>query len=93
MLEATLSDQQKESMGMFNLEGHQLTVGDVPHNLRPGWLYEHAVGYEKDSSITENGALVAYSAMKTDRSPKDKRVVSAHSTISLRGTSSIRERR
>jgi 5-methyltetrahydropteroyltriglutamate--homocysteine methyltransferase len=38
-------------------------------------LYEHAIRYEKDASIAENGALVAYSGVKTGRSPKDKRVV------------------
>ena len=73
--QATLIDERKESMGTFNLEQHQLTVGDVHHNLPPSSLYEHAIRYEKDSSIAENGALVAYSGVKTGRSPKDKRVV------------------
>ena len=41
----------------------------------PGALYEHAVRYEKDSHIADNGSLVAYSGVKTGRSPKDKRVV------------------
>ncbi len=41
----------------------------------PGSLYEHAIRYEKDASIAEDGALVAYSGVKTGRSPKDKRVV------------------
>ena len=62
-------------MGTFNLEQHQLTVGEVHHNLPPSSLYEHAIRYEKDASIAENGALVAYSGEKTGRSPKDKRVV------------------
>ena len=77
--EAALLDQREErndvSMVMFNLEQHQLTVGEVHHNLPPSSLYEHAIRYEKDSSIAENGALVAYSGVKTGRSPKDKRVV------------------
>jgi phosphoenolpyruvate carboxykinase (ATP) len=73
--QATLIDERKESMGTFNLEQHQLTVGEVHHNLPPSSLYEHAIRYEKDSSIAENGALVAYSGVKTGRSPKDKRVV------------------
>ena len=63
--EAALLDQREErndvSMVMFNLEQHQLTVGEVHHNLPPSSLYEHAIRYEKDSSIAENGALVAYS--------------------------------
>ena len=62
-------------MGDFNLEQHQLTVGEVHRNLAPSALYEHAIRYEKDASIAENGALVAYSGLKTGRSPKDKRVV------------------
>jgi len=43
--------------------------------LAPSALYEHAILYEKDAHIAENGALVAYSGVKTGRSPKDKRVV------------------
>jgi phosphoenolpyruvate carboxykinase (ATP) len=62
-------------MNSFSLEQHHLTVGEVHHNLPPSSLYEHAIRYEKDASIAENGALVAYSGLKTGRSPKDKRVV------------------
>jgi phosphoenolpyruvate carboxykinase (ATP) len=47
----------------------------VHRNLPPSVLYEHAIRYEKDASIAENGALVAYSGVKTGRSPKDKRIV------------------
>src|SRR5689334_6512365 len=59
----------------FDLSAHGLTVATVHHNLPPSELYEHAIRYEKDASIAENGALVAYSGAKTGRSPKDKRVV------------------
>ena len=59
----------------FNLSAHGLTVGEVWHNLPPSVLYEHAIRFEKDASIAENGALVAYSGIKTGRSPTDKRVV------------------
>ena len=62
-------------MSLFTLDGHQLTVAEVHHNLPPGSLYEHAIRFEKDASIAENGALVAYSGVKTGRSPKDKRIV------------------
>jgi phosphoenolpyruvate carboxykinase (ATP) len=62
-------------MSSFTLEQHQLTVGEVYRNLPPSSLYEHAIRYEKDASIAENGALVAYSGVKTGRSPQDKRVV------------------
>ena len=59
----------------FNLQDYEITVSEVHRNLPPSALYEHAIRYEKDASIAENGALVAYSGVKTGRSPKDKRVV------------------
>src|SRR5574342_624154 len=62
-------------LNAFNLTAHELTVSEVHRNLPPSSLYEHAIRYEKDASIAENGALVAYSGTKTGRSPKDKRVV------------------
>src|SRR6187431_1430125 len=63
------------SPASFSLSQHGLTVTEVHHNLSPSALYEHAIRFEKDASIAENGALVAYSGAKTGRSPKDKRVV------------------
>ena len=62
-------------MTRFDLSGQGITVSEIHRNLSPGELYEHAIRYEKDASIAENGALVAYSGVKTGRSPKDKRVV------------------
>ena len=59
----------------FNLQDYDITVAEIHHNLPPSQLYEHAIRYEKDASIAEKGALVAYSGVKTGRSPKDKRVV------------------
>src|SRR5215831_1019679 len=59
----------------FNLRDYEITVKEIHHNLPPSQLYEHAIRYEKDASIAESGALVAYSGVKTGRSPKDKRVV------------------
>jgi len=59
----------------FNLQEHGVTVAEVHRNLPLGALYEHAVRHEKDASILDNGALAAYSGVKTGRSPKDKRVV------------------
>src|SRR5207344_2415986 len=59
----------------FTLNQHGLAVTEVHRNLPPSALYEHAIRHEKDASIAENGALVAYSGIKTGRSPKDKRVV------------------
>jgi phosphoenolpyruvate carboxykinase (ATP) len=62
-------------MNAFNLKEHELTVEEVHRNLPPSAFYEHAILYEKDAHIAENGALIAYSGVKTGRSPKDKRVV------------------
>ena len=62
-------------MDVFDLKDNGITVAKVHRNLPPSALYEHAIRYEKDASIAENGALVAYSGAKTGRSPKDKRVV------------------
>jgi phosphoenolpyruvate carboxykinase (ATP) len=52
-------------MSSFNFKKHNLDVAEVDHNLPPGALYEHAIRYEKDASIAENGALVASSNFKT----------------------------
>jgi phosphoenolpyruvate carboxykinase (ATP) len=62
-------------MSSFNLQQHEIAVEKIHRNLAPSALYEHAILYEKDAHIAENGALVAYSGVKTRRSPKDKRVV------------------
>jgi phosphoenolpyruvate carboxykinase (ATP) len=59
----------------FNLTDFGLNVAEVHRNLPPSALYEHAIRYDKDASIADNGALVAYSGAKTGRSPKDKRIV------------------
>jgi phosphoenolpyruvate carboxykinase (ATP) len=56
-------------MSLFSLELHQLTVSEVYHNVPASVLYEQAIRDEKDASIAENGALVAYSGVKTGRSP------------------------
>ena len=61
-------------MNGFDLKDQGLTVREVHHNLPPSTLYEHAIRYDRDSCIAENGALVAYSGTKTGRSPKDKRI-------------------
>jgi phosphoenolpyruvate carboxykinase (ATP) len=63
------------SNNSFNLRDYDITVAEIHRNLPPSALYGHAISYEKGASIAENGALVAYSGVKTGRSPKDKRVV------------------
>ena len=62
-------------MSTIDLSEYGLNVKEVHHNLSCGALYEHAIHFDKESSIADNGALVAYSGGKTGRSPKDKRVV------------------
>ena len=62
-------------MGTLVFKRLGLNIEDVHHNLPASSLYEHAIRYEKDARIAENGALVAYSGVKTGRSPKDKRLV------------------
>jgi phosphoenolpyruvate carboxykinase (ATP) len=62
-------------MNSFDLGQHGLNVKELYRNLPPSVLYEHAIRYEKEATIAENGALVAYSGEKTGRSPKDKRIV------------------
>ncbi len=45
-------------------------------NLVPARLYEEAVRFGAfNTRIADNGALVAYSGQKFDRSPLDKRIV------------------
>ena len=62
-------------MNSFDLSQHELTEAEIHRNLPPSVLYEHAIRYDKEATIAENGALVAYSGEKTGRSPKDKRIV------------------
>jgi phosphoenolpyruvate carboxykinase (ATP) len=62
-------------MNSFDLSQHELSVKEIHRNLPPSVLYEHAIRYDKEATIAENGALVAYSGQKTGRSPKDKRIV------------------
>jgi hypothetical protein len=42
----------------FNLEDHGITVSEIHRNLAPSVLYEHAIRYEKDASIAENGGCL-----------------------------------
>jgi phosphoenolpyruvate carboxykinase (ATP) len=62
-------------MKSFDLIQHELTPKEIHRNLPPSVLYQHAIRYDKEATIAENGALVAYSGEKTGRSPKDKRIV------------------
>ena len=62
-------------MPPFTLETLGITVQDIRRNLSTSKLYQEAIREEPDSVISDSGALIAYSGIKTGRSPKDKRVV------------------
>jgi phosphoenolpyruvate carboxykinase (ATP) len=59
----------------FSLEKHGISIADIHRNASPAFLYEAALRFEKGSTISATGALIAYSGKKTGRSPTDKRVV------------------
>jgi phosphoenolpyruvate carboxykinase (ATP) len=60
---------------MFSLSEYQISVPLVYRNLSPAKLYEEALGNEKGSAITRQGALTVRSGEKTGRSPKDRLIV------------------
>ena len=49
-------------------------VVEVVHNCTQAEYYEHTMK-EYNTKISERGALVAYSGIKTGRSPSDRRIV------------------
>lgn len=59
----------------FDLRAHEITVADIGRNLPAARLYEDAIRFDREASLAESGALVAYSGSKTGRSPKDKHIV------------------
>jgi ATP-dependent phosphoenolpyruvate carboxykinase len=59
----------------FDLSKHGITVTEVYRNASPAFYYETALRYERGSSISSTGSLIAYSGKKTGRSPTDKRIV------------------
>jgi phosphoenolpyruvate carboxykinase (ATP) len=62
-------------MAGIDLSAHGITVKNVIRNAPPAELYKIAMQYEAGTTIASNGAMVAYSAEKTGRSPKDKRII------------------
>ncbi|WP_372894378.1 phosphoenolpyruvate carboxykinase (ATP) [Stieleria sp.] len=60
---------------MLDLSEYQIDVKNVFRNASPATLYEEALRYEKQATLADTGALIAYSGDKTGRSPKDKRIV------------------
>jgi hypothetical protein len=67
--------QKRCHMEPINLSKYEITVSNILRNLNPAKLYEEAIRYEPNTTISSAGALIAYSGAKTGRSPKDKRVV------------------
>lgn len=62
-------------MVAFQLEAHGISVTNIARNPAPSQLYGEAIRRDPGTSISNTGALIAYSGDKTGRSPKDKRVV------------------
>ena len=62
-------------MSEFDLSTHGITVKTVLRNSAPSKLYEEAIRFEPGTTISDTGALIAYSGEKTGRSPQDKRLV------------------
>lgn len=63
-------------MENIDLSPYGIEVKDVVRNAVPAQLYMEAIRHEPTSSLSDGGALIAYSGEKTGRSPKDKRIVS-----------------
>jgi phosphoenolpyruvate carboxykinase (ATP) len=59
----------------FSLDKQGISISEIHRNASPAFLYEAALRFEKGSTISSTGALIAYSGKKTGRSPTDKRVV------------------
>ena len=59
----------------FNLKQYGIDVDNIYRNTSVPALYEIGLRKEKGTTISNVGALMVYSGIKTGRSPKDKRVV------------------
>ena len=62
-------------MSNFDLSVHGLSAPMILRNADPSKLYEEAIRFEPGTTISDTGALIAYSGEKTGRSPQDKRLV------------------
>ncbi len=60
---------------MFDLSKYTIEVETVERNPSPATLYQEAFARDKGATLSDTGALIAYSGDKTGRSPKDKRIV------------------
>ena len=61
-------------MTTIDLKELGITVQDIKRNTAPSELYEEAIRREPGTTISDLGALIAYSGTKTGRSPSDKRI-------------------
>jgi phosphoenolpyruvate carboxykinase (ATP) len=59
----------------FNLQQYGITDRIIIRNASPAQLYKLALLFEKESAISDKGALMLESGKKTGRSPKDKRII------------------
>lgn len=59
----------------FNLNHYGITDRIIIRNASPAQLYKLALLFEKESAISDKGALMLESGKKTGRSPKDKRII------------------
>ena len=57
----------------FTLKQYEIRPRKIIRNATAPELYEEALKYDSDSSISSTGALIVSSYEKTGRSPKDKR--------------------
>lgn len=62
-------------MRTIDLSAYGITDSNNLRNAAPSFLYMEAIRHEPTSSISDAGALIAYSGEKTGRSPQDKRIV------------------
>ncbi len=62
------------SVETIDLSAIGLEADNILRNPAPSFLYMEAIRYEPDTSLSDSGALIAYSGEKTGRSPKDKRI-------------------
>jgi phosphoenolpyruvate carboxykinase (ATP) len=60
---------------VFKLNEYGIDVETVLRNASPATLYQDALQHDSAATLSDRGALIAYSGDKTGRSPKDKRIV------------------
>ena len=59
----------------FNLLQYGIKNKETIRNASPAKLYQMAILYEQGAAISDKGALILESGVKTGRSPKDKRII------------------